>query len=383
MSAETLLSDDSASRESLIAALRDGEHKLREAVALGNKLFDEREQLNSRVEELMDREATTLISHKREIAVLQSNAAEAARERDSALRQLEEANEEVALLEEQVKRARDDLKAAASTNTLLRDDYQSKERENDVMRRKSVMHETMEEENAKLRIKISEVERLLQQSRAAVSALQSQRSIDEIAWEKQIDAMRQKNSQLASDLETTRRDAAAQIATLRGQRASNSPQSQQSANNDARRGASAPSVPMLQLGLADTEASVEYDAFTARTRGRSMARLAEEDASARLLRRRRGSDLDDEDCSRSMARIVSETPAPPPSGPSDNSGSRATATDQRQSTTVTANGAASSGDGAACPHCGRSATQPQQMQQDSSSDTPPRKRDKGCPCVVM
>jgi hypothetical protein len=377
--------------------LVEREEQLKDTIRVGERILEERDELNRQVEAIAVREAQAVAAHRREVNSLNQQLHEALNEREHMSTRGAELQTELREAQEQAAKYREELKRVATTNDALRADVRNHERDQEVTRRQSVMADTVEERNSTLRAEAAQLERELATAKATAASLHAQREADRTNWQQQVNGLREKANAMQLELDRARREAEVHRERLKDaerQAAQHvSPYSGDAAGQQSRKSFKGPAPSVPRLRLEDTERlDRDYEAFSARTKGRSSVVFtlgsgdytqngaSPNDGSGPRRNRRRNSNSDDEGDS------PSTSPAPingdmemtdrrgGKSGRQGSAGYTAVAVDERngnQGTTKSGGKNGSYDDN--CPTCGRSNLPP----------PPAEKKKSACPCIVM
>jgi myosin heavy subunit len=364
--------------ETLRAALHERQEQLREVMATGEKLLEERDELQRQVEVVAEREAHAIAAHRREVTNLQQQIQDRLNDNEAYAQRAAELQAELRDTNEQLAKSREELRRIATTNDALRADMRHHENQQDAIRRKSVMNETTEDQNGSLRLRVTQLEGELTIAKASANSLLAQREAERSDLQSQVTEWREKAANLQQQLERARREADASKEKLKD--ADRQAAHEEGHLNGGRRsftkGSNAPSVPTLRLDDANRELDREYENFSARSRARTSVVFtlggANDDAELGASQRRRR-DSDDEETPRPAA-TASSSPAHRTLEDTEMQelapkGRRSTRNSVARSAQPARVGHDPTG---TCPTCGR-----------GDDEGPQPKKDKGCPCVVM
>mmetsp|Transcript_131 Transcript_131/g.485 ORF Transcript_131/g.485 Transcript_131/m.485 type:complete len:405 (-) Transcript_131:281-1495(-) len=391
-----------ADTETLRAALHDREVQLRDAVALGNQLYEERAELERQLEDAVERESQMTASHRREVSHVHQQLHEAISDKEALNARVEELVAETREHAEAAEKYRTELERVSTTNEALRADVEH-------VRLEASLHATSrdgdgptaEDDAADLKRRVQELQGELKAAKANATNLQVQRDSDRTNWQQQVSELREKLATATSDLERTRRDAAAERARLQAavrdaQHSGAHPEASPMQRRSFGPSSAAPSVPRLQLeqaGSSDNKLDRDYEAFSARARGSSTAfvigrngtaqpglqPVAPQPAAApsngsgdmRRASRRRLAESDSDEAEE-LAPVGASSPE------ASETRTRAASTARPRATSQASPHRPHHG---TCPTCGRSDADDRQVATTNNNNGGGGK--KGCPCVVM
>lgn len=353
------------------ASLEEREAQLADAIALGNALLQERDELERQLQCQTAREVELIAQHRQEVRALMDQLSRASQDLEQAQTELHDARDDAAGNAETMQSLREELAQARSANHSLIEETQQQEERQETMRRQSVIAHDLTDENDALKARIADLEQQQLIAKQSVATIRAERDTEVATAHSEVAEWRSRCRELQGQLDVAKRDTEDAKTRNRGPSvALVAPRSSRSFNTN-NTSSHSPSSPSHDGGDLDDE----YTALATRARGRSQVHFSYEPAAATVehvavvddepqhrtsfVRHRRNESEDDSyemtvraravSTHRKQAPSVAATPAPEAVAPSP------------AQKAPTAN--------EVCGLCGR-------------EPYPPPQRKGGCPCVV-